>query len=240
MRRFKKDVVCAPVSFSVICISATDGANAAAVAAALGEALGFPVVDEEIVVRAAAEAGVDREAIASVEQRKSVLAKLLDRAVLGAGSMEPEFVASVDRQIEGSTLGVQLSRTGGGSRPSEELRGLIRSAIDEFMAAGDVVILQHAAAHSLAGRERVLRVLVSASVPTRSARLSETLEVDAKQADALVKKGDSNRADYLKRFYGIDRELPTHYDLVVNTDHLTPEQAAAAIVTLSGASRASA
>ena len=39
-----------------------------------------------------------------------------------------------------------------------ELRGLIRSAIDEFMAAGDVVILAHAASHSLAGRERVSRV----------------------------------------------------------------------------------
>ncbi len=222
------------VNFSVICISATDGADAAKVAAALGEALGFPVVDEEIVVRAAAEAGVDRQSIASVEQRKSVLAKLLDRAVIGAGSTEPDFLQSVDRRIEGSTLGVQLSQAGGGSRPSEELRGLIRSAIDEFMAAGDVVILQHAASQSLAGRERVLRVLVTASVPTRSARLAETLQVDAKRADALVKKGDGNRADYLKRFYGIDREMPTHYDLVVNTDHLGPDQAVAAIVGLSG------
>jgi cytidylate kinase len=30
----------------------------------------------------------------------------------------------------------------------------------------------------------------------------------------------------LKRFYEIDEELPTHYDLVVNTDVLTVEQAA--------------
>jgi cytidylate kinase len=223
------------VNFSVICISATDGADADKVAAALGEALGFPVVDEEIVVRAAAEAGVDRQSIESVEQRKSMLAKLLDRAVVGAGSTEPDFLRSTDQQIEGSTIGVQLSRSVG-SRPSEELRGLIRSAIDEFMAAGDVIILQHAASQSLAGRERVLRVLVTASVPTRSARLVEKLQIDAKQADALVKKGDGNRADYLKRFYGIDRELPTHYDLVVNTDHLGPEQAVAAIMGLSGSS----
>jgi cytidylate kinase len=223
------------MSFSVIAISSTDGAQAGEVAAAVGEALGFRVVNEEIVVRAAAEAGVDRASIASVEQRKSVLAKLLDRAVVGAGSTEPDFVRSVDRQIEGSTLGVQLGRSGN-SRPSEELRGLIRSAIDEFMATGNVVILQHAAAHSLAGRERVLRVLVTASTATRSARLSEALHVSAKEADGLVKKGDNNRADYLKRFYGIDREMPTHYDLVLNTDNLGPEQAAAAIVSLSGSS----
>ena len=100
------------------------------------------------------------------------------------------------------------------------------------MAAGDVVILAHAASQSLAGRNQVLRVLVTASPATRSARLSDSLQVDAKEGDSMVKKGDAGRADYLKRFYGIDRELPTHYDIVVNTDNLTPEEAAAAIVGL--------
>jgi cytidylate kinase len=41
-----------------------------------------------------------------------------------------------------------------------------------------------------------------------------------------VKDSDAGRRDYLRRFYGIDEELPTHYDLVVNTDVLTVEQAA--------------
>ena len=43
---------------------------------------------------------------------------------------------------------------------------------------------------------------------------------------------DAARADYLERFYGVEPELPTHYDLVVNTDVLTVEQAAAAIALL--------
>jgi hypothetical protein len=34
------------------------------------------------------------------------------------------------------------------------------------------------------------------------------------------------RDDYLARFYGVDRELPTHYDLVVNTDVISPDRAA--------------
>ena len=38
------------------------------------------------------------------------------------------------------------------------------------------------------------------------------------------------RRDYLKRFYELDEELPTHYDLVVNTDVLTLEQAAGLVV----------
>ena len=37
-------------------------------------------------------------------------------------------------------------------------------------------------------------------------------------------------ADTLKRFYDIDHELPTHYDLVLNTDALSVEDAAELIV----------
>lgn len=33
-----------------------------------------------------------------------------------------------------------------------------------------------------------------------------------------------------KRFYGVELELPTHYDLVIDTDQLTAEQGADVIV----------
>jgi cytidylate kinase len=65
-------------------------------------------------------------------------------------------------------------------------------------------------------------VLVTASDETRAQRVPE----GAKQ----VRREDGNRADYLKRFYGVERELPTHFDLVINTDVLTPEKAADIIV----------
>jgi cytidylate kinase len=41
-----------------------------------------------------------------------------------------------------------------------------------------------------------------------------------------VKDSDTGRRDYLRRFYDVDEELPTQYDLVVNTDVLSLEQAA--------------
>ena len=40
-----------------------------------------------------------------------------------------------------------------------------------------------------------------------------------------IKQEDAGRAAYLKRFYGIARELPTHFDVVVNSDVLSPERA---------------
>ncbi len=67
------------MSSTVICISASDGANADEVATAVGDALGFRVISEEIVARAASEAGVDQQAIANVEQRKTALSKIFER-----------------------------------------------------------------------------------------------------------------------------------------------------------------
>ena len=42
----------------------------------------------------------------------------------------------------------------------------------------------------------------------------------------------AERVDYFRRFYELDEELPTHYDLVLNTDQLPPEAAVAAIIAV--------
>ena|SRR5579863_1417029 len=202
---------------TVICISGSDGSRADELAAAVGAALGFRVINEEITERAAAAAGVDRQTVEDVEQRKTTRAKILD-LLASSGGAHPGFLIADPA-----------------NQPSDELRRLIRSAIEEFVAAGNVVILAHAASQVLAGRDHVLRVLVAASAQTRSARLADSSGIPASKADALVKNGDAGRADYLKRFYGIDRELPTQYDVVINTDNLTPEQGAAAVVHLATA-----
>lgn len=41
-----------------------------------------------------------------------------------------------------------------------------------------------------------------------------------------IRDSDRSRSDYLRRFYGIDTELPTQYDLVLNTDRLSSTDAA--------------
>jgi cytidylate kinase len=57
------------------------------------------------------------------------------------------------------------------------------------------------------------------------------------EAEAMkeVKASDRDRADYLKRFYEIDVEQPTHYDLVLNTDRLTPEETANVVAAAAAA-----
>ena len=60
--------------------------------------------------------------------------------------------------------------------------------------------------------------------------MSESRGLDSKGARKAIKDADAARSDYLRRFYGVETELPTHYDLVVNTDVLSVEQAAELVV----------
>ena len=50
----------------------------------------------------------------------------------------------------------------------------------------------------------------------------------------MLERSEANRADYIKRFYGIAEESPVHYDLVINTDRLSAEQAAALVLHAAG------
>lgn len=177
--------------------------------------LGFRLIDEEIVSRAAIDAGVDREVMSDVERRKSVLERLLEG--LGQAGMGMAYMPSPEL-------------AGAGQPANDELRGLIRSAIEETASAGEAVIVAHAASHALGERDDVLRVLLTASPQTRARRLAEALEIEEKEARRMLSRFDAGRADYLKRFYGVDEELPTHYDVVINTDKIEPEQAARLIV----------
>jgi hypothetical protein len=182
----------------------------------VAETLGFGLIDEAILTRAAVEAGVEREAVADVERRRSRVIKLLE-------GMGPANVGAAGLVVLPEDLGI-------GRPASSELRELIRSVIEETATAGRVVIVAHAASLALAARDDVLRVFITASTETRQRRLADSLQVDEKEAARLIKKSDAGRADYIKRFYRIAAERPTHYDLVINTDKLTPQDAARLVV----------
>jgi cytidylate kinase len=162
---------------------------------------------------------VDHEVMADVERRKSAVVRLVES--LGAAGM-------------GSGYAMAPPHVPGGEQPaSDELRGLIRSVIEETADAGDAVIVAHAASHALAEREDVLRVLLTASEATRQGRIASALEISDGEAARALRRSDADRADYLKRFYRVNAEAPTHYDLVINTDKLSPEQAAHLVVQAS-------
>ncbi len=207
----------------VVAISRAAGAEGERIGALVAERLGFRYVDEEIISKAAAKEGVDPAAIADAERRRSVIFRVLEG--LGQGGAAGAMPGGATWVPDDST---ELAQ-------SHDLRALIRETIHETAAQGDVVIVAHAAAFALAGRDGLLRVLVTAPAEIRTRRLTEARDGDQAKAAKELKRSDEARAAYLKTFYDIDRELPTHYDLVVNTEVLEPEAAADIIARAAGA-----
>jgi cytidylate kinase len=134
-------------------------------------------------------------------------------------------VSRAEQRGVGRTLEVDFGRV----ERTEAVRDLIRQAVVAAADEGDVVIVSHAASYALAGRQDVLRVLVTASPATRARRIADVEGLDGKDADRRLVESDRARADYLRRFYRVRHELPTDYDLVVSTDRLTPDEAAGLI-----------
>jgi len=191
------------------------------VARGVAERLGFALVDEGIILRAAAEAGVDADTLADEERRRSFVDRALASAgttvggsAAGAGGMDSFYAASFAAPTAHGSAG---------------LRGFIRAAIEETAERGSVVIVAHAASHALAAQPNVLRVLVTASRSAREARIASEQNLDAKAAARALDRSDAARADYLKRFYGLKSELPTQYDIVLSTDRLSADEVASLV-----------
>ena len=192
----------------VICISRLLGAGGAEVGRLVAGSLGYRLVDEEIVQQAAASNGVSVEELADAERRTKVIDRLTRNLAVAGGAAGFMHAGAGPIDL-------------GGSTDPKSLRGLIQRSIHETAEKGDVVIVSHAASYALAGRNDVLRILVTASPETRAGRAALDSSLDSKKAAKAVADSDSNRATYLKRFYSVGVELPTHYDLALNSDSLS-------------------
>jgi cytidylate kinase len=197
---------------TVVCISHAAGAGGEEVGRLVADRLGYLYVDEEIVARAAAKGGLDAADVADEERRKSFAVRALNALAQGGG--------------EAWALGTTGPITAWDELDSDDIRSLIRETIEQTAARGKAVIVAHAASHAIGPGDATLRVLVTASPETRAARVAEAESLDEAAAAKVLKDSDAGRADYLKRFYDVRDESLTHYDIVLNTDALSVEQAA--------------
>ena len=158
--------------------------------------------------RAAATVHVPIDLVADAEQRKPLLRRIFGSAVDMAGASIFAFLRPEERSA------------------SDDYRELIQQAIHRRRSAGT------SSSSPMRPRSpwpvnRVLRVLMTAS--RSGQRLTEEWAASVR-GGKLAREGDRASADYLKRFYGVKEELPAHYDLVVNTDLLAPDDAAALVL----------
>jgi cytidylate kinase len=202
----------------IVTISHAWGAGGESLGRAIADRLGFRYVNEEVITVVADKHGLEASMVADVERRRGFLARI-------AGDLGG--VATIAATSEGG--GILVSDVSALTK-RDDMRALILEAIEDIAERGNCVIVAHAASIPLAGRDDLLRVLVTASDKTRVQRLAEGTGGDSRAAERFMEESDAARADYFQRFYRIKRELPTHYDLVINTDTLEFDEAADIIV----------
>lgn len=180
------------------------------------EQLGWTLIDNEFVDQVARLAGLSPDEVARREERTPGLLERLART-LAVGS--PEMFIST----AGAPPAVETDE--------ETIVKMTERVIAEAAAEGRVVLVGRGAQAVLATRPNALHVYVVASRPFRRKVAVEKLGVDPANVDKVLQETDKQRDEYVKTHYGRDRQDLTVYDLVLNSERLGFDGAAAVIVT---------
>jgi cytidylate kinase len=199
----------------LITISRQYGAGGSEVAARVASRLGWRVVDNELVERVAARAGLTPEDVAQREERVSTFIERLARTVVAA---TPELVVPPEA---------------GGTAPSLSEADLVRlteRVVEEAAAEGRVVLVGRAAPAVLARERDAIHVKVVAPRDWRVSAVAKRLGVAGEEAARLTDETDKNRARYHRQHYQRDWSDPANYHLVLNTAALGLDGAAEVVV----------
>lgn len=197
----------------LITISRQFGAGGSEVARLVAGALGWHVVDNEIVDRVAHRAGLTPDAVAEQDERA------------------PGFVERLARALAASSQEFAVPEIGVAVRPAEpSLVHLTEMVVKEIAAEGRAVLVGRAAPAVLGREAGVLHVRLVASREYRIAAVMQSEHLDRRAAERMMDSTDTERARYHREHYGRDWDDPVHYHLLLNTGLLGIEAAADLIV----------
>jgi cytidylate kinase len=218
---------------AVITISRQYGSGGDEVAALVSEKLGYPQFDKSQIEKAAAEAGLSQKEILDFSEEnhkiKTFLDRLFNQMAVSAHVRTweyPELIQTPPDQTMDETT----------------LLMLVQNAIHSAYDSGNIVIVGRGSQAILKDQKGVIHVRVVAPLENRIQRVKEHLKLSRQsfQADMEIRRDaqdlivdrDAVSADYIKQFYSVNWDDPLLYTVVLNTGHLTIEQAGTSVVEL--------
>ena len=201
----------APVQ--LVTLSREYGAGGSELGVLLGQMLGWPVVDHELVRQLAARLSCEEgEVVAMDEHAPSFLERLASVATVTAPesrvhsrpwNTDPDCVAAAAREV-----------------------------LLEAAQHPPAIIVGHGGNCLFRGRADVLRVRVVAPFDLRVQRVARRTGAPPHRAAAEVRRRDADRQQYLQRYYKSDTNDPCGYDLQINTGTVSLEAAARLVMDL--------
>ncbi len=203
----------------VITISRLFGCAANEIAAKVAEALGYEVVDKELLAHIAAEAQASEEEVAKYDEAAlSPIEKFL-RALVKFAAPEEAITWSPGPLRETPfwlPTRDQWQREGARVLDHEECLKFTQVALKKLAQKGKVIIIGRGGMVVLKDFPKALHVRLFAPLEWRIQRLVQIENIPPEKARQKIIAEDKRRAEYLRHFYGVDWNDPSLYHLVLN------------------------
>lgn len=201
---------------TTITISRQFGSHGDTVAQLLCDRLGYRYFDKNLMTGLAVQSGLPAEKLVDLSEEKPRARTLVERlfATFASPLSDPGvWAASAEADAQEQLMVAKI-------------RHLIQAA----HAEGNVVIIGRGGQAVLRGLPGVLHVRLVAPLELRIKRHGERAGLAPEEAREAVTRRDQASVDYVKRFYKLDPTDPELYDLIINTDKVTPSTAADLII----------
>lgn len=207
------------MNIRIVALARPVGTAGEEIAQLTADKLGFRFYDYQVVQAAAQEAGVSPETVSEAEHTPSLLTRILE--ALARNPSMPVAAWADPVPLASNPL-----------LTSTEYRRFIEDVIRDLADQGEAVLIGHGAPMVLQGRADTLKVLTTGSTDQRAERIAGGMNIDVAAARKTVEKTDAERQDYFRRFYNRAWLATENYDLCLNTDRLTAEQASSLIAEM--------
>ena len=197
----------------VITNSRQYGAGGSDVARRVAGALGWSVVDNELIEQVAQRAGIPMAEVAERDERAPGFVERLTRTLAAA---TPELFPPAEGTV------AELDEA--------TLVRITENVVGEMAGRGRVVLVGRAAPAVLGQQEDALHVKLVAPRPFRIHAASQRLGMDPAEVVKIVDETDAMRARYHREYYNRDWADPLNYHMVLNTGALGLAGAAGVIV----------
>lgn len=196
----------------VVTISRQIGSGGGELARRVGRALGWRVVDREVVQAISRELRLPEE---EAEARDERVAGFAERVGQLLSNVFPDMIPPA----------MPPSRVA-----DEEVRALCEGVLREAVRTPPVILVGHGAAWLFADRDDALHLRVVAPEEERAARVEARLDVGPERALEELRARDGARRDYIRHHYGAEWTDALGYHAVLNTGALTLDEAEALVV----------
>jgi cytidylate kinase len=212
---------------SIVTIRGQLGSGAPEIGKLVAERLHIDYIDREVIAKVADVLNEYKENVMAKENPQGGLWGRIAHA-LGFDSTARSFNvadANIISPYSGAYLPVWQIPFG----DARYLSGL-ESVIKELAQSRPAVICGRGSQFILKDHPGALHVLVVAPLETRTKRIMQSMEVDRESAEKKIAHSDGSRREFIKRYFHAEMEDPVHYDIVLNTEHLSFNDAVSMIL----------